>query len=152
QRAMVGARLATLPRGANQHTEISVPTQQDAATLLHVSADSIQAARKVQHEGAPEVIAAVDAGVLAVSAAVPLTALPREVQPLALEEATREGVGKNPTARQTRAGVRRTQVVAAVPADLAAGKTLQDAIATALQRHAIPTFTPALAEAIAHAT
>ena len=73
QRAMVGARLATLPRGANQHAEISVPTQQDAATLLHVSADSIQAARKVQHEGAPEVIAAVDAGAIAVSAAVPLT-------------------------------------------------------------------------------
>jgi hypothetical protein len=85
QRAMVGARLATLPRGANQHTAISVPTQQDAATLLHVSADSIQAARKVQHAGAPEVIAAVDTGALAVSAAVPLMALPREVQPLALE-------------------------------------------------------------------
>ena len=152
QRAMVGARLATLPRGANQHTDISVPTQQDAATLLHVSADSIQAARKVQHEGAPEVIAAVDAGAIAVSAAVPLMALPREVQPLALEEATREVVGKKPTARQTRAVVRRTQVVAAVAAELEAGKTLQDAIATALQRHAIPTFTPALAEAIAHAT
>src|SRR5262245_27570638 len=113
QRAMVGARLATFPRGANQHTAISAPTQQDVATLLHVSADSIQAARKVQHEGASEVIAAVDAGVIAVSAAVPLLAMPREVQPLALEEATREGGGKKPTARQTRAVVRRQQVVAA---------------------------------------
>ena len=61
-------------------------------------------------------------------------------------------VGKKPTARQTRAVVRRTQVVAAVAAELEAGKTPQDAIATALQRHAITTLTPALAEAIAHAT
>jgi hypothetical protein len=152
QRAMVGARLATLPRGANQHAEISAPTQQDVATLLHVSADSIQAARKVQREGVPEVIAAVDTGAIAVSAAVPLTALPREVQPLALEEATREVIGKKPTARQTRALVSRKQVVAAVAAELEAGKTPQAAVATALQRHAITTLTPAFADAIAQAT
>jgi hypothetical protein len=48
--------------------------------------------------------------------------------------------------------VRRTQVVAAVAAALAAGKTPQDAIATALRRYAITTLTPALAEAVAHAT
>jgi len=152
QRAMVGARLATLPRGANQHAEISAPTQQDAATLLHVSADSIQAARKVQHEGAAEVIAAVDAGAIAVSAALPLMTLPREVQPLALEEATREAGGKKPTARQTRAVVSRKQVVAAVEAELEAGKTAEDAVATALQRHAITPLTPDLADAVAHAT
>jgi hypothetical protein len=83
---------------------------------------------------------------------VPLTALPREVQPLALEEATREAVGKKLTARQTRAVVSRTQVVAAVAAELEAGKTPQAAVATALQRHKITTITPALADAVAHAT
>src|SRR6516165_903971 len=44
QRAMVMARLATLPKGTNQHTEISAssPTQDQASKILNVSVDSGQ--------------------------------------------------------------------------------------------------------------
>jgi N6-adenosine-specific RNA methylase IME4/16S rRNA G966 N2-methylase RsmD len=72
QRAMVGARLATLAKGANQHTEISAPSQSQAAKILSVSPDSIQFARKVQDNATPKVIAAVDSGKLAVSVAAKL--------------------------------------------------------------------------------
>jgi ParB-like chromosome segregation protein Spo0J len=117
QRAMVGARLATLPRGANQHAETSAPTQHEAATLLHVSSDSIQTARKVQREGVQEIIDAVDAGKIAVSAAVHLTALPHEDQLTALQEAQHEATGNKPTAKQTRTVVRRRQGSATITAE-----------------------------------
>jgi N6-adenosine-specific RNA methylase IME4 len=60
QRAMVAARVATLPRGANQHTEISACSQGRASELFNVSPDSIQFARKVLDRGTPELIAACD--------------------------------------------------------------------------------------------
>jgi len=71
QRAMVASRLAKLPKGANQHTAIAVSsaTQEQAAATLNVSVDAVQRARKVVDHGAPELIAAVDAGAVSVSAA-----------------------------------------------------------------------------------
>jgi len=69
QRAMAGARIATMPRGnpagANQHgrgnTEISVfPHQDDAAAKLSISPDSIQFARRVLESGNPQLIALVE--------------------------------------------------------------------------------------------
>jgi N6-adenosine-specific RNA methylase IME4 len=72
QRAMVAARVATLPRGANQHTEISACSQGKAAALLSVSPDSIQFARKVIERGTPDLVAAVEQGAIKVSAAAQL--------------------------------------------------------------------------------
>lgn len=80
QRAMVFARLATLPKGANQHTAIAAPTQAQAAKLLNISVDSGQRARRVLDQGAPELVAAVDRGEVSVSAAASVASLPQEIQ------------------------------------------------------------------------
>ena len=69
QRAMVHARIATLPKGSNQHTAIAVPTQEQAASLLNISVDSGQRARKVLEHGIPELTEKVDRGDISVSAA-----------------------------------------------------------------------------------
>jgi N6-adenosine-specific RNA methylase IME4 len=73
QRAMVAARVATLPRGANQHTAIAACSQGKAGDLLNVSPDSIQRARKVIDDGTPELVAACDQGAIKVSAAAHLS-------------------------------------------------------------------------------
>lgn len=82
QRSMVASRIAKLPQGVRADTAIavSVPTQDAAAALMNVSVDSIQRARKVQEQGSPELIAAVDTGQASVSAASELASLPMEEQ------------------------------------------------------------------------
>lgn len=80
QRAMVASRLATLEVGANQHVEISTPSQSKAANLLNVSRESVVSARKVLDQGTHELIQKVDAGELAVSTAAKIAELPEEEQ------------------------------------------------------------------------
>jgi ParB-like chromosome segregation protein Spo0J len=80
QRAMVAARLATLPKGANQHASIEAPSQNNAADLLNVSRSGVQRARKVKENGTPELVAAVDRGEVSVSAAAEVATQPAEVQ------------------------------------------------------------------------
>jgi len=80
QRAMVANRLATLEKGANQHAGIPAPSQAKAAELLNVNRDSVQTARKVSEAGTPELIAAVDAGEVTVSAAAEVAKLPKAEQ------------------------------------------------------------------------
>ena len=57
QRAMVAAKLATLPKGANQHTPIGGPTQSEAAAMLNVSERAVQRASAVRDHGVPELAA-----------------------------------------------------------------------------------------------
>ena len=80
QRAMAAARLANMPRGANQHTAIAVSsfTQSVAAKLLNVSEDSIQRAKHVHDEAPAEIVRAVDGGRMSVSLAVKVADLPEE--------------------------------------------------------------------------
>jgi hypothetical protein len=68
---MVMARMATLPKGVNQHTAnaASIPTQAEAAKMLNVSIESGQRARVVFEKGTPELVAVVEQGHLAVSVA-----------------------------------------------------------------------------------
>lgn len=82
QRAMVMARIATLPKGVRSDTAIaaSVLTQEQASRLLNVSVDSGQRARKVIDEGAPELVAAVERGEVSVSAAAEVASLTKEEQ------------------------------------------------------------------------
>jgi hypothetical protein len=80
QRAMVAARIATLRRGANQHSPIGETTQADAAELLNVGKRSIERARAVLEHGQPELQRAVDEGRVSVSAAADLTELPKPQQ------------------------------------------------------------------------
>ena len=72
QRAIVGAKLATLRDGQRQVGQLAeVPTQAEAARLLNVSERSIRRAREVINAGAPNVVAAVERGEVSVSAAGP---------------------------------------------------------------------------------
>jgi hypothetical protein len=47
QRAMVAARPAMLPKGANQHSSIELPTQEQAAEMLNVGVASVKRAALV---------------------------------------------------------------------------------------------------------
>lgn len=82
QRSMVATRIAKLPKGvrADTATAVSVPTQEQAAAMMNVSVDSVQRARKVEEQGSPELIAAVDQGMVSVSAAATVATLPKTEQ------------------------------------------------------------------------
>lgn len=69
QRAIVAAKLATLPKGANQHASIEAPSQVDAAKMLNVGRASVQRAREVLDKGAEPLVRAVERGDVAVSTA-----------------------------------------------------------------------------------
>jgi hypothetical protein len=69
-------------------------TLTQAARLLKVSPSSVSRAKRLQSKGAPEVIAAVDSGVLLLNTALPLLRLPRDAQAAALADVMRAGGGK----------------------------------------------------------
>ena len=73
QRAMVAARIATLRRGANQHSPIGESTSQArAAAVCNVGKRSVERARRVLDAGSPALVAACDQGRIAVSIAAKL--------------------------------------------------------------------------------
>ncbi|MCG7945833.1 MAG: ParB/RepB/Spo0J family partition protein [Candidatus Thiodiazotropha taylori] len=85
QRAMVGAKIANLEQGkyhGNQHEKLpanlrGAQTQAQAADLMQVSERSVNKAKKVQKEGAEELIEAVEEGQVSVSAAANIIDLPK---------------------------------------------------------------------------
>lgn len=87
QRAMVAARIAELRQGRPSTANLRVPRQAEVAEALRVSERSVQSARHVHEHAAPEVVAAVDRGDLAVSAAEALARLPAEEQARVIREA-----------------------------------------------------------------
>lgn len=100
QRAMVAARLANMPVG-NFSKSANLPdsgvSQPRAASLLNVSERSLRSAKAVLDEGAPELVAAVDQGHLAVSVAARATKLAGDDQ---REIAGRAQAGENNVARK----------------------------------------------------
>jgi hypothetical protein len=81
QRAMVGARLATLRDGQKKSAvQICTPSRQEASEMLSVGERSISSARKVLDTGNAELVAAVDSGKIAVSVAARLTQEGEDVQ------------------------------------------------------------------------
>ena len=78
QRAMVAAKLANLDLGANQHNEGT--SIEGASRLLNVGRASVERARAVQREGAPELQQAVERGAVSVSAAADIASRPVEEQ------------------------------------------------------------------------
>jgi len=85
QRAMIAARIATLPHGVRSDRvdrSIDLSTQTQAAQLLNVSTPSVKRARVVLNEGTPELIAAVDAGKVTVSKAAKAAKAAKELQAL----------------------------------------------------------------------
>lgn len=107
QRAMVAARIANLGQGrpaggaakpANLPDSTAAVRQEEAAELLHVSERSVRHARTVQEQGAGELVARVERGEMAVSAAAEVARLPvteqleilRAADPRALARLARE--------------------------------------------------------------
>jgi N6-adenosine-specific RNA methylase IME4 len=71
QRAMAAARVATMRQGARTDlSPIGEKSQAQAAELLSVGKRTVERARQVQEKCSPEVVAKVDRGELAVSAAL----------------------------------------------------------------------------------
>jgi hypothetical protein len=152
QRAMVGARLATLRAGRPLKTSaIDLVSQEQAATLLNIGLASVKRAATIQHEGIPDLAHAVDTGEIAVSAAVPLAALSRDTQPAALTEARAQARGGKVTATITKAIVTRQEVLGTLQTALEDGLPSSAAIKQALAVHAIALPTPGLADALARA-
>jgi ParB-like chromosome segregation protein Spo0J len=73
ERAMAAAKIATLKKGANQHTAVAVCSgegdipQAKAAEMMDVSVDSLQRAKKVLDHGTPELQKAVAEGTVSIS-------------------------------------------------------------------------------------
>jgi len=109
QRAMVAARLAKMMaakqegagRGANLLTRQFRKSRDQAAAMVNVSTRLVIHASKVIKDGADELIAAVESGGLAVSAASVLAGRPKEEQVEAVSRGTRAAASK---ARELRAG------------------------------------------------
>lgn len=85
QRAMVAARLATLEHGGNRKTEdfktsIEGLKTEKAAELLNVGRASVERAKTVQRDAAPELARAVERGKVSVSAAADIATQPKERQ------------------------------------------------------------------------
>jgi hypothetical protein len=78
QRAMAAAKAADQKRGANQHSE-GLPIGR-AAALLNIGERSVARAREVLRGGVPELVTAVEAGEIAVSAAADISGTPETEQ------------------------------------------------------------------------
>jgi phage N-6-adenine-methyltransferase len=86
QRAMIAARIATIGRGGDRSKlPIGSLKIEEASAMLNAGDRSVARASKVLDHGTAELIAAVDAGEIKVSAAAELTSLPKEEQNSALE-------------------------------------------------------------------
>lgn len=75
QRAMVAAKLANLSNGQRASQICEAVTQPQAAGMLGVSERSVNTAKQVQQSGAPELVAAVEQGTVAVSTAAVISSL-----------------------------------------------------------------------------
>ena len=117
QRASVAAKLANLghggdrksDQGANLPLEPEAPavTVAAAAEMLNVSERSVKSARKVQEQGAPELVAALDAGTVAVSTAADIATLPQEEQAEVVARGEKEILAKAKEIRTAKNNVKR---------------------------------------------
>jgi len=164
QRAMVAARLAQrLPgnsSGSNQHERkpANLPdsslTQTQAAQLLNVGERSVRHAVEIKSAGAPELIAAVESGQLAVSTAASLSRLPADTQREVLTKTPEEirAIAREVKARIRQAGVcgpSAVKIFDQVAADRDLSGLEQCAVVEAIKAEEAPLPTPREAKRIA---
>jgi hypothetical protein len=104
QRAIIAARMANRPAaGLKKHLQdasIEAPfSQSEAARRLKVSRSSVQRAARLLKNAAPELVAAVEAGLVAVSIASRLLALPK-IEQITIATADNPGQAARQAARQ----------------------------------------------------
>jgi N6-adenosine-specific RNA methylase IME4 len=131
QRAMVAKRLETAKHGGDRKSDQSANLHLDrssAAEMLNVSPRSIATAATVMEQGAPELIAAVDAGRVSVSAAADVATLPKEEQAEIVARGEKEILQAAKAIRAEKVETKRaekiaqTQVIAANNAALPVGE------------------------------
>ena len=118
QRTEVAAKIATLKRGDNQHTSNEGTSQAKVAARFNVSEAAVGRAVKVLTKGAPELVAALEAREVSMSAAAVVASLPVEEQkeivakgPAAMVEAAKPKL--KPTPEHSVAAVPKADPVAA---------------------------------------
>lgn len=98
ERSMLAAKLSKMPRGrpSGENPPIGGITTAEAAAMMNTSVRGVERARAVQDSGADELIAAVDAGKVSVSAAAEVAKLPIDEQKSVVEagEVAIKGVAK----------------------------------------------------------
>jgi len=101
QRAMVASKLAKARQGARTDLQPSAHVREvdttTAAKMLNVSPRSVESARSVERNGAPELVEAVERGEIRVRPAAEIAKLPKEEQPEAIQKHVRGtfGTGEN---------------------------------------------------------
>ena len=125
QRALAAAKIATLQKGRPiENASIEAFSQNDAAALLNVSRSGVQRAREVLNEGTPELVKAVEAGRVSVSAAADVATLPKVEQTEIVAKGEREILEAAKRIRLQKAEVRRAEIqaIAATQVHIPAGK------------------------------
>jgi len=123
QRAMAGAKIASLQDGQRgdkvQGTSIEV-----ASTMLNVGRASVERAKTVHKQGTPELVKAVEAGRVSVSAAADVATLPKVEQTEIVAKGEKEILEAAKRIRIHKAEVRRAEIlaIAATPVHIPAGK------------------------------
>lgn len=125
QRAVAAARIANMKQGARTDLRpIDARSQAEAATLLSVGKRSLSRAREVLNDGTPELVKAVEAGKVSVSAAADVATLPKVEQTEIVAKGEKEILEAAKRIRIQKAEVRRAEIqaIAATPVHIPAGK------------------------------
>ena len=143
QRAMIAEKLATMPEGRPKKTvENSTVSTSSAATLLNVSRDSVQRARKVRTEAVPEVVAAVESGKVSVSVAADLAEAPPDKQREVIAKDDKKAIlAASKEIRKEMAEERRTKRTQQIVETMQNNKPLDGSIGTFAVIYADPPWT-----------
>ena len=125
QRAMAAAEVATLPKGANQHTAVAAPTQESIAKLFAVSPDSIQRGKKVISHGSDTLIEQVRNGEISVAKAAELVTLSKNKQAAALKAEERETLAHAAEIRAKRGELVKQKRIETIQTRIEKNKALQ---------------------------
>lgn len=113
QRAMVAANLANMRQGKRTDLQPSANlpevSQPEAAALLNVSERTLRTAKSIHEHGAAELIQAVEQGVVSVSAAADVAALPKSEQVEIVARGEKEILEAAKAIRAEKASVRREE-------------------------------------------
>ena len=128
QRAIAARKISSLKQGARldlQHSaSLHEVSQAKAAEILNVSERSVKTAGKVIDHGAPELVRAVEAGRVSVSAAADVATLPKVEQTEIVAKGEKEILEAAKRIRLQKAEVRRAEIqaIAAKEVHIPAGK------------------------------
>lgn len=133
QRALVAAKLANLNKGGAggvtknnaQICALNEVSQSDAADMLNVSRRTVQTARSVIEDGAPELVAAVETGKVSVSAAADVATLPKPQQAEIVARGEKEILEAAKQIRSEKAEARRAERIEKI-AEIAVGNAELD--------------------------